>query len=300
MPDIDAPNPKLSTLALGFACGTATALFWALGFVAAKHGVANGLGPAEIAFHRTVWIGTALLPVVALRGGLHDLGGIGWRRGIALAVVGGIPFAMLSYVGFNFVPLGHGGVIQPSCAALGGIVLSALVLREPAPAARIAGGLAIVAGLMLIGFEALATIGSAGIIGDLTFAGAGLSFAVFGLLLRLWRIAPIRAVAGVGIVSLAYVPVHWAVFGFDRMLAAGWFENLLQVAAQGIFAGPGAIYLFTRAVVLLGASRAALFPALVPAMTLLIGFLVLGEAPTLVQLAGLATVGLGFRLAMKA
>ena len=34
---------------------------------------------------------------------------------------------------------------------------------------------------------------------------------------------------------------------------------------------PAAIYLFTRAVVLLGAGRAALFPSLVPVFTLVIG-----------------------------
>jgi drug/metabolite transporter (DMT)-like permease len=284
---------------LGVACGLATAVFWALGFVAAKHGVANGLGPAEIAFHRTVWVGFALAPVLALQGGLRDLNGIGWRRGIALAITGGIPFAMLSYVGFNYVPLGHGGVIQPSCAALGGIVLSALVLHEPTPGTRIAGALTIVAGLMLLGFEALATIGTHGIVGDLTFMCAGLTFATFGLLLRLWRLPPLRAVVIVSVVSLAYVPVHWALFGFGRMLAAGWLENLLQVGAQGLLAGPGAIYLFTRSVMLLGAGRAALFPALVPAITVLIGFLVLGAVPTWIQLVGLLVVGLGFRLAMR-
>jgi len=37
----------------------------------------------------------------------------------------------------------------------------------------------------------------------------------------------------------------------------------------------------------------------VPAVTMLIGFLTLGEVPTLIQLAGLLVVGLGFRLAMK-
>ena len=63
---------------------------------------------------------------------------------------------------------------------------------------------------------------------------------------------------------------------------------------QGIFAGAGAIYLFTRSVVLLGAGRAAVFPSLVPGFTLLIGFLALGEVPSLAQLAGFAIVLLGF------
>jgi drug/metabolite transporter (DMT)-like permease len=294
-----AAKLTLSTLALGLGCGIATALFWAFGLIAAKHGIGNGLGPADIAFHRNVWVGAALLPVLMLQGGLRDLGGIGWRRGIALSIFGGIPFAILSATGFLLVPLGHGGVIQPSCAALGGILLSALVLREAMPAWRVAGAVAMVMGLMLLGWEALATIGTHGVLGDLTFAGAGLSFAVFGLMLRLWRISPMRAVAIVGVVSLAYVPVHWAVFGFAQMIAAGWTENLLQVAVQGVFAGTLSIYLFTRTVILLGASRAAVFPALVPALTVLLGIPALGEVPSAIQLAGLVIVGIGFRLAMK-
>lgn len=299
MSDPAISSTRFSTLAQGVACGVATVLFWATGFVAAKHGIDHGLGPTELAFHRTVWPGLVFLPLLALRGELADLGGIGWGRGALLTVFGGAPFAILMATGFILVPLGHGGVIQPSCAALGGIVLSALVLGEPMSAARIAGALAIVAGLMLLGWEALATIGGHGILGDFTFAGAGLSFAVFAMMLRLWRIAPVQAAMIVSVLSLIYVPIYWAAFGFARMATAGWGENLLQVVAQGGLAGTGATYLFTRTVMLLGASRAALFPALVPATTLLIGFLALGIVPSLVQLAGLVVVGLGFRLAMK-
>jgi drug/metabolite transporter (DMT)-like permease len=149
----------------------------------------------------------------------------------------------------------------------------------------------------VIGAEALATIGTHGLIGDLSFVTAGLMFAVFGTLLRLWRIAPIRAVVVTSIVSLLELP--WLVFGFERMAGLGLIENLIQVAMQGIFAGAGATYLFTRSVVLLGAGRAAVFPSLVPGFTLLIGFLVLGEVPSLAQLAGLAIVLIGFRLVVK-
>ena len=122
---------------------------------------------------------------------------------------------------------------------------------------------------------------------------------MFGTLLRLWRIAPTRAVAVTSVISLVVLPVHWLLFGFERMLALGLAENLVQVVMQGIFAGAGATYLFTRSVVLLGAGRAAVFPSLVPGFTLLIGFLVLGEVPSLAQLAGFAIVLVGFRLAQK-
>ena len=79
-------------------------------------------------------------------------------------------------------------------------------------------------------------------------------------------------------------------------MVLGLLENLLQAVVQGIFAGALSTYLFTRAVVLLGAGRAAVFPSLVPGFTLLIGFLALVEVPSLAQLAGFAIVLIGFRL----
>jgi drug/metabolite transporter (DMT)-like permease len=263
------------------------------GFAAARHGVAIGFSPADLVFHRFVWAGLAVLPFVP---GLADLGGVGWRKGAWLTLFGGLPLALISYSGFLLVPLGHGGVIQPSCAALGGLLLATLVLGEKLPARRAAGGLTIVAGLAVIGAEAVTTIGTHGLLGDLAFVTAGLMFAVFGTLLRLWQIAPTRAVAVTSVVSLIDLPIHWLAFGFERMIALGLFENLLQAAVQGIFAGAGATYLFTRSVVLLGAGRAAVFPSLVPGFTLLIGFLALGEVPSLAQLLGFAIVLVGFRL----
>lgn len=281
--------------AAGIACGTGAALFWAVGFVAARHGITAGFSPADIVFHRFVWAGLLFLPVVAR----HGLGGVGFGKAAALTLLGGPPLALFSYAGFLFVPLAHGGVIQPSCAALGGLVLASLVLKERLPIERALGAAVIVAGLAVIGAEALATIGTHGLVGDLSFVTAGTMFAVFATLLRRWRIAPMRAVAVTSVVSLVDVPIHWLVFGFERMIALGLAENLVQLVAQGLFAGAGATYLFTRSVVLLGAGRAAVFPSLVPGFTLLIGFLVLGEVPSLAQLAGFAIVLVGFRLVVK-
>ena len=295
-PDPAASGPsKQPPLLLGVICGTTAALFWALGFVAARHGIAAGLSPADIVLHRFVWTGVIFLPFVA-RSNLAGLGGVGWVKGIMLTLTGGPPLALFSYAGFLFVPLAHGAVIQPSCAAVGGLMLATFVLREKLPAGRAIGAAIIVAGLAVIGAEALATLGSHGLVGDLSFVTAGLLFAIFGTLLRLWRIAPTRAVAVTSVVSLVGLPLHWMLFGFERMISLGLVENLVQLVAQGVFAGAGATYFFTRSVVLLGAGRAAVFPSLVPGFTLLIGFLVLGEIPTMAQLLGFAIVLIGFRL----
>jgi len=291
------PPPAKSATALGVVCGAGAALCWALGFVAARHGVNVGLSPLVMALHRYVWPGLALLPFIAA-GRFDVLGGIGWRRGFALALFGGLPLALLSYIGYLFVPLGHGGVIQPSCAALGGLVLARLVLKEPLPARRIAGALAIVIGLAVIGSEALQTKGPHAVGGDLLFVAAGSFFAVFGMLVRMWRINATRAAAITSVLSLLGLPI--LLFTYKNVLAAGFFENLLQAVIQGVLAGAGATYLFTRAVALLGASRAVLFPSLVSPFTLLVGYLALGEVPSISQLAGLAIVLVGFRLTQKA
>ena len=262
--------------AAGIACGVGAAVFWAAGFVAARHGISAGFSPADIALHRFVWAGFAFLPLI-LREGLGNLGGVGWRKGLALTLLGGPPLALFSYAGFWFAPLAHGGVIQPSCSALGGLALATVALKERLPAQRAVGAAVIVAGLVVISGEGLATIGAHGLIGDLSFVVAGSMFATFATLLRHWQIAPTRAVAVVSVVSLVDVPIHWLLFGFERMIALGLAENLVQLVAQGILAGAGGTYLFTRTVELLGAGRAAVFASLVPGFTLLIGFLVLGK-----------------------
>jgi drug/metabolite transporter (DMT)-like permease len=291
-----APPPVKHVTAWGVFCGLGAALCWALGFAAARHGVLAGMSPLVVALHRFVWAGLALLPFVVVKG-VGNLAGVGWGRGFALTVFGGLPFSLLSYSGFLLVPLGHGGLIQPACAAVGGLFLARWVLKEPLPRRRIVGALIIVAGLVLIGIEGLRTMGAHGVLGDLVFVTTGCSYATFAMLLRLWRIEPTRAIAATSVLSLAGLPL--LAFTFDNMLAAGFYENLLQAVVQGVFAGPAATYLFTRSVVLLGSGRAVLFTALVPAITLLLGYFALGEVPSVVQLAGLVVIVAGFRLTQK-
>jgi drug/metabolite transporter (DMT)-like permease len=174
------------------------------------------------------------------------------------------------------------------------------VLREPLPRERLVGAAVIVLGLCAIGFEAVATIGRHGLLGDFAFVVAGACFATFAMMVKLWHIPPMRATVIVSVLSLADIPIHWALFGFERMISLGLWENLVQGVAQGALAGAGAIYLFARAVFILGAGRAAVFISLVPPFTLLIGLVWLGEVPSLVQVAGLAIVLIGFRMTQRA
>ncbi|MGE0525147.1 MAG: DMT family transporter [Variibacter sp.] len=289
----------LSPTIIGVLCGTAAALSWAAGFVAARHAVQIGLTPADLAFHRFFWAGLVLLPAI-WRAGFADLGGVGWGRGFFIFLLAGPTQGLLSAAGFVLAPLGHGAVIQPGTAALFGLILATLILHEPLLLRRAIGAAAILSGLVLLGAEAVTTIGSHGLGGDLFFLAAGISWATFGTVLRLWNLRAQRAALAIAALSLVvYAPLHAIFIGFQHMVDVGLWENVLQIMVQGGLAGPLGVHLFARAVVLLGAGRAAAFPAVVPPATLVIGALTLGEVPTAIQLAGLAVVVVGFRLALQ-
>jgi len=290
-----APNAKL----IAILCGVGAAACWGVGLVTARHGIAIGLSPADLAFHRFMWSGLIMLPF-AWRWGLGDVGGIGWGVGIVLMILGGPGLSILSHAGFILAPLGHGAVIQPSTATLGGLLLATLVLREHPSRARVAGAFVIVGGLVLMGVDALINIGTHALGGDVAFVAAGMCWATMLTILRLRNIDSVRATVIISVLSLLiYAPLHALLFGFDNMIAVGWRENALQIVAQGILSGPLATYLSAYAASVLGTGRGASFSALVPGFTILIGVLALGEMPTLIQLAGLGVVALGFRLVMK-
>jgi drug/metabolite transporter (DMT)-like permease len=287
------------TMIIGIVCGTLAAFAWAAGFVVAKHGIQVGFSPADLAFHRFFWSGLLMSPLI-VREGLRELGGVGWGRGFVMSILSGPPQSLLAYSGFILVPLGHGTTIQPACAALSGLILASLVLHEKPTFQRIIGGAIIIAGLFVFGAESFATSGSYGVGGDLLFATAGLFWATFGTLLRLWNVPGTRAVMAVGTVSvIVFAPVYFFIYGLSALERHGLLENLLQAVVQGGLAGSLPIYLFAHAVIALGGGRAATFPALVPVFGVVIGFFALGVVPSLAQFVGMLVVLLGFQFTLR-
>lgn len=293
-----AALPDTKAILAGVACGLGAALCWALGFVATRHGLKSGFTPVDLLMHRFLWSGLAFLPLV-LRAGLRDLCGIGWGRGMALMVLGGPVMSLISYVGFMFVPLGHGSVIQPSCATLGGLFFAAVLLKEAVSPFRVAGAMVIVVGLAVIGSESLRHTGSSAVTGDLIFVLTGLMFAGFATLIRYWRVSAFSVATVISVLSLSLFPLYAASGGLARDAALGVSENALQAIGQGLLAGPAAMYLFALSIQKLGVARGAVFPAVVPVLTLLLGWLLIGEPPTVLQTSGLVVVLTGFYLAQR-
>ncbi len=287
-----------TTIILAVLSGLSFAFFWSLGFVVALHGIRKGLSPVDVVFHRLFWPGLVFLIFVS-RSRFAEFRDLGMARSSLLAILGGPALLLFSYTGFLYTVLGHGAVIQPAASTLMALAFASIWLAERMTSVRYAGALAIVIGLMLLGAEAVLTIGRGGVLGDLSFAAAGTCWAAFGTLVRRWNVDSKRAMVTVNALGVVfYAPLHALVFGFDRMVAVGLFENLLQIVAQGVLAGPVSIYLYTFTAGVLGAGRATTFSTFVPVFTLLMGFFVLSEIPTAVQILGLVVALLGVRLVM--
>jgi len=58
------------------------------------------------------------------------------------------------------------------------------------------------------------------------------------------------------------------------------------------------LIVYTRAIAVLGAGRAVVFPTLVPGTVILLAIPILNEYPTLIEIVGLIIVSIGMVLAM--
>ncbi len=152
------------------------------------------------------------------------------------------------------------------------------------------------AGIGLIGWDGIAArhAGDRAWVGDLLFFTSSILWAGFTLLLRHWRLNALRATAVVAVFScLLATPVYLAWMGTAHLLALPLGALAFQGLAQGGLQGVVTMIAYGQAVMLMGVSRAVLFPAIVPAVSVLVGIPIVGEIPGLLQIAGLGLVTLG-------
>jgi len=290
-----------SPAATGIAAGLLAALIWSTFMLFAKSGAMLGLRPQDFAALR---FGTATLVMLPwlLRHDPLRLAGIGWRRAGVLTLLAGPLFILLATGGYAHAPLAHGAVIQPSTIALASMAAAMVLLKERPGPAKLAGTALIVAGLIVIASHADAMGGGMVWIGDLMFVAAGLGWTGFTILIKRWELGPLAVTAAVSTLSaLLVIPAMLIGGDFGRIAALPPATLLAQVAVQGLAAGVIAVIAYGVAVRRLGASRAGLFPAIVPALTLVLASLSSGTAPHFFEIAGaaLATLGLIVAVAMN-
>jgi drug/metabolite transporter (DMT)-like permease len=286
----------------GYTCGLIMALGASISFAAARAGVLDGLAPDDMIFARFVVAGLAMLPLL-LYWGLPTLAGIGWPRSLALLLTGGPLFAILQTGGYAFAPLAHGAVIAPSTVTILSTLVAGVVLGEVLTRSHLAGAALVLAGITMISWQGAfdSSLGESAWIGDALFFLSSVLWAGFTLLIRYWQINAMRATSVVAVLSLCVIlPVYFRYRGVTHLANLPAGPLVFQGVVQGLVQSVITIMAYNRSIAILGVSRAVLFPAIVPAISVLIGIPALGEIPNVLQTAGVVVVSVGMFVAVGA
>ena len=306
-PASPAAAPPLATtssrgpIRFGVACGLLAALIWGVQAVVSRQSVLDGLTAGDVTILRYATAALVLLPLALARLKPFPVGRLGWRRALILTAIIGPSYSMILVGGAHFAPALHSSVISPGLIPICTAVLAWIWLGERAGPMRLAGLGLLVLGIALFSWEALqgAPTRADAWIGDLLFVLIALLWSLFGLLARRWRADAVEVTLVTLVLSLPLLPLVWWLLP-GHLGAVAWQPVLLQAVYQGLLVGALALFLYTRAVETLGASRAALFLPLVPVVTALSGAVLLGEWPSVLEALGMAVAIAGMVLAFGA
>jgi drug/metabolite transporter (DMT)-like permease len=268
----------------GLACAYSVLIIWA-GFILVSRFSAKGvLTSWDMAALRYLGAFLAVLPI-ALRHGWPRV-----RTGQAVVIVAAAAFGfpLLAFAGFQFAPASHGGVMLPGMLPLQTALLLWLVLGERWTRSRIASLALVLLGVILLARDTFGDHPGAWR-GDLLLFIGSFSWAIYTLMVRIWQIPALQATLAIALFPApVYLPI-WLALLPSRIGAAPVGEVLFQLAYQGGLAVVVAGFLFTRALAALGPTVLTTITAVVPALTALAAWPLLGEP---LGPGGLAGVGL--------
>ena len=277
----------------GAAFGLAAVSIWAGWSVLTRLAVRTSLDASDIAALRFGVAGLILSPVVAQRGLARDRPG--WF-GLAVIIVGqGAPYALVAASGLHFAPARDQGALIPGCMPLFVALITTTALREKLSSARKLGlCLILMGGLAIIGWQSWS---AARIFGDTLFLVAAFLTACFTVVMRQAELGPLHAAALVSTGSLViYLPIYLALHG-ARLTQLPFADFAAQAFFQGVIVTIVGVVLYGRAVTILGASAAAAFGALVPALSALFAIPLLGEWPSDTDWIGILLISVGVYIA---
>jgi len=135
--------------------------------------------------------------------------------------------------------------------------------------------------------------------GDGALLLASISWSSYGLRARRLGLHPAHAASIVAVLSaVAFLPIYTLV-RVSPFRDVPWRDLLLQGVFQGVLIGAVSIFVYTRAVALLGAVEVALYTAAVPCITTATAVGLLGERPSAIALAGVVVVTAGMALTLQ-
>jgi drug/metabolite transporter (DMT)-like permease len=271
-------------------------LIYGSNFVISRHAVLNGLTPHDMLALRFTVAGLLLLPVFGLFSGWKDCAGLGWGRGVVLAIMSGLPMSYLMMMGLSMAPAAHGASIGPGTVTVIGVVGAVLWFGAKLTPQLVAGVAIVLAGLAALAFAGTKSDLPYVLWGDLCFLGVGLVWGGYPLLIQKWKVDGLKATAVVSVLSMVYLPYYLAVHanGFDSV---SWWIVAAHAFNQGVLNVFVGLWIWGWAARVLGASIVGRFPPSIPVIGTLLGIPILGEWPGPLQWVGVAMIVGGLLLA---
>jgi drug/metabolite transporter (DMT)-like permease len=273
-------------------------LLWSFAFVAGKIGVTY-CPPLLLLAARFLLAG---LLILAIQGFRREAWSMGWRDAIVFAIIGIANNALylgLGYTGLKTVSAGLGGLIV-SANPVFTAVIAALLLGETLTLRKIAGLALGIVGVIMIVWHRL-SVGSDQLEG-IIYTLAALASIVTGTIL-FKQLAPKGSLwIGNGIqnlsAGLALTPVALAVSDWN---AITWNAQLAGAFTFLVLGGSVLAYvLWFHLLKVCGATAASAYHFLMPPLSMVFAFLVLGEHVALQDLTGVIPVALGVYLVTRA
>lgn len=265
-------------------------------FVAAKYLSVQGVPTADLVAMRYLPAGLILLPFVLLYRPWRERTVRLWKQGLILTVLAGFPYGFQLFGGLYYAPASHGAIFNPSSVMIFSAIMGWWLMNEAVVKSKVFGIGILVVGLCLVSWDGFLNVTGLFWVGDIIFIAAGVIWSAFLILLRVWAIPPIYAAAVTNVMSLVYLPIYLFVIGPDIGNATVG-DVVFQSFYQGVLVQIGALSLFAYAVGKIGASGSALFTPLVPALTMIMALIFLGEQPSALQWTGFGIICVGFLVA---
>jgi drug/metabolite transporter (DMT)-like permease len=283
---------------IGAICAIAAVAIWAGWLVMMRLGVTTTLTAFDLTALRYAVAGIVLLPVVLRRGFAFNR--LGWL-GLTAVIIGvGAPVPLLIGAGLSFAPVAHASVLTYGIAPLIVACVAGVVLKERLVPIRKSGLVLVGLGALVIGGLGMLSFDGRQSIGHLLFLTADCLWAGYAVVMRRARLDGLHAAATAAVVSLfVYFPLYLTFFD-NRLLEVSPTDLMGQAFYQGVLTAAVSLALFGRSIMLLGASKAAAFVALVPVFAALMAIPALGEWPTSIDWLAIGMITAGVYLASGA
>lgn len=277
-------NPDRREKLVGYGLVLFTLSVWASFILLSRLAGKSVLTPWDTTALRFGTAAIVLLPYILIKMDIRQF--VDWRY-LVVAILGGLGYAMLAYVGFSLAPAAHGSIFLHGMLPFFTAFMGWWIVDEQMTRDRWLGLSCIALGIGAMAVVEMTNPHSHFGWGDVMFMTASASWAAYTALLKRWQLPPVAATVGVAIISaLLFLPVY-ALFLPSGLAQASWQIIAVQASFQGILVVIVAMLTFIEAVQRLGAFTVGCFLALAPMLAASLAVPILGEPLTLGLALGL-------------